>query len=135
MHEIVTMYGKKKRIALSHFGPTKTQQHFKNDVNINQIIKKAMKSRGLPPAINPGYYGDFTSYTDYQNALDRIQNANDRFMEIPAEIRKRFDNNPGRFAAFLMDENNRTEAENLGLIVKKEVSKKEDIPPAAPLAT
>lgn len=107
--------------GLKGFEPTRTQQHFKNEVNINQIMRKARKTGIMPMGINePAMYGDFSEVGSYQEALQKINDANERFMSFPANIRKRFENNPQLLFQFLQSEDNRAEAIELGLIENPE---------------
>lgn len=44
--------------------------------------------------------------------------ADDSFMELPADLRARFDHNPGKFVDFCSDAKNRDELIKLGLVPK-----------------
>jgi phage internal scaffolding protein len=48
-----------------------------------------------------------------------IMEAQNRFMELPAKVRKEFDNDPGAFLAFLENPNNYDRAIELGLIERQ----------------
>jgi phage internal scaffolding protein len=63
-------------------------------------------------------YGDFSGIGDYHTALNRVIAAQDEFEGLPAQIRARFDNDPANLIEFLGNENNRAEAEELGLVEK-----------------
>lgn len=100
--------------------PTKTQQHFKNEVNINQIMAKYKRTGMLPtPSVMP-QYRDCTGF-DFRAAQGLIAEAMQGFAQLPAVIRKRFQNDPGIMLEFLSDPLNREEAEKLGLVARKEV--------------
>ena len=105
--------------ALVCLEPTLAQQHFKDECDINYILK-TFGVEGL--AVNPlqPRYGDFTDVVDYHSALNAVIAAEDEFMALPANIRTRFDNDPAKLIDFLENDANRTEAENLGLVVKSE---------------
>lgn len=97
--------------------PSLTQQHMKDDCDINTIVERFGVTGQLPVA--PSYaptYGDFTGIVDYRQALDRVIEADRAFMNLPAKIRERFDNDPALFVDFVSDVNNRSEAIDLGLI-------------------
>lgn len=111
--------------------PSKTQQHFKDEHDINNIMKKYLKQgisyNQLP---NPsGIYGDFSNVKDYQNSLQTIIDADQAFLTIPSNIRKKFDNDPQKLFEFLNDKKNYEEAVKLGLIEKPVEKIPDPVPP------
>lgn len=100
----------------------KTQQHFRDEVNINSIIQRYKKTGVLgdpsrQSLARKALYGDFTAL-DFFQAQNMIAGAQQAFMSLPATIRKRFNNDPGEIIAFLENDENRKEAEELGIIAK-----------------
>lgn len=61
-------------------------------------------------------YGDFTSSRELHDVLLRAQEAEADFMLLDAQIRARFDNDPGKLLDFALNPKNREEAIKLGLI-------------------
>lgn len=102
--------------------PSLAQQHFKEECDINTILTKFNVTGLLPEAPLSPLYGDFTGIGDYHSALNAVIAAQDEFDALPAQIRSRFDNDPEKLIAFMDDENNRTEAEALGLVARQEPS-------------
>ena len=96
--------------------PSLTQQHFKDETDINNILRQFNVSGMLPEAPLSPRYGDFTGIGDYHSALNAVIAAEDSFMALPAQLRARFENDPAQLIDFLSDENNRSEAEKLGLL-------------------
>lgn len=96
-------------------GETLTQQQFKEDCDVNLIMEKYMKTGMMPQSVAPLLEGDFSNLPSYAEALQTVIDAQDMFMEIPAKIRQRFDNNPQELMNFLADESNTEEAIKLGL--------------------
>ena len=94
------------------------QQHFKEECDINTILQKFNITGILPEAPLSPRYGDFTGIGDYHDALNRVIAAQEEFEALPAQIRARFDNNPEKLIEFLDNSDNRSEAEQLGLIEK-----------------
>jgi phage internal scaffolding protein len=94
------------------------QQHFKDECDINNILRQFNITGLLPEQPLSPRYGDFTGIGDYHSALNRVMAAQDEFEALPADIRARFDNDPAKLIEFLGDENNRPEAETLGLVEK-----------------
>lgn len=84
-----------------------TQQSDRAESDINLIVKKYGITGQIPQitGLQP-LYGDFSGISDYRSMLDRVQAANDAFMQIPAHIRAEFDNDPQRFVEFARDEKN-----------------------------
>lgn len=95
---------------------TLTQQHFKDETDINNILRQFNITGLLPEAPLSPRYGDFTGVVDYHTALNQVIAAEDEFMTLPADLRARFQNDPAQLIDFLNDENNRSEAVNLGLL-------------------
>jgi phage internal scaffolding protein len=103
--------------------PSRTKQEFKDECDINNIVKRYKKTGVITHYKNTnGVYGDFSNPVDYQTALNSIMEANDMFMELNAELRKKFDNDPKKLIEFINDEKNRDEAIKLGIIEKPPVS-------------
>lgn len=100
--------------------PSRTKQAFKDEVDINRIMIKYQKTGVLPVTTKEAQYGDFTDVPDLETAMNKINAAYDTFMQQPSTIRKRFNNDPAELLAFIQDENNRNEAENLGLLKPKQ---------------
>jgi phage internal scaffolding protein len=95
---------------------TLTQQHFKDECDINNILRQFNVTGLLPQAPLSPQYGDFTGISDYHSALNQVIAAEDEFMALPAQIRSRFDNDPAKLIDFLEKSENLDEAVKLGLV-------------------
>jgi phage internal scaffolding protein len=95
---------------------TLTQQHFKDECDINNILRQFNITGLLPENTLSPRYGDFTGIGDYHTALNRVIAAEDEFMALPAQIRSRFDNDPAKLIEFLENSENKNEAISLGLV-------------------
>ncbi len=93
------------------------QQHAKDETDINTIVRRFGLTGELPSGVRAPQYGDFTSATDYHTAMNAVISANQSFMQLPADVRARFNNDAGAFVDFCSDDKNRDEAQKLGLIV------------------
>lgn len=102
-------------------------------IDINVIMAKYDKS-GLVPFVNAeALYADVSTFGDYRDAIERVKAADDMFNVLPLKVRQRFNFDPAAFVAFCMDEKNRPELIELGLVVPaKPVSPV--VPAAAPAA-
>lgn len=94
-----------------------TVQSFKEETDINTILRRFGVTGHLPLARGTPLYGDFSNAVDYQTALNMTHEAQRAFDALPSRIRKRFNNNPAELIAFLQDDNNREESDRLGLTV------------------
>lgn len=100
-----------------------TQQQFKDECDINNIIKAhGGDMRMLPPHVfvksGRGVYGDFSDTKDFQQSLHTIMDAESAFMTLDAKIRAKFENDPQKLFQFLNKKENFNEAVSLGLIEK-----------------
>lgn len=95
---------------------TPVQQHMKDEVDINNIIKKYDRT-GLITHVNQSVaqYGDFSEVNEYQESLNMVINAQNAFDELPSSIRKRFGNDPGEFFEFATNPDNHDAMVELGL--------------------
>lgn len=112
-----------------------TQQQFVEDCDINVLAMRfGMTNQPMPIApVDPLAYGDFSDVPDLRTALDRVREANERFYSLPWQLRKRFDNRPGKLWEFVNDRDNADEAVRLGLLRMAEpVAPQQDTPPAEP---
>lgn len=103
-----------------------TQQQFAEEVDINTIVKRFGLTGELPNGVAMPVSGDFTGVADFQSAMNVVRQAQEAFMELPAEVRYRFSNDPARVVEFLDNPENRDEAIKLG-IVARPVEKTRDV--------
>lgn len=93
-----------------------TQQQFKAECDINQVLAKFQRTNVLDHINKHGArYGDATAF-DYQEALNIKIAADQVFSELPSKIRNRFNNDPAEYLAFFEDPENREEGVLLGLL-------------------
>jgi len=101
---------------------SRTQQHFKDETDINNILRQFNITGQLPTKALSPRYGDFTGIGDYHSALNQVIAAEGEFMTLPAQLRARFDNDPQELIEFLNNPENKDEAIKLGLVKKAEAS-------------
>lgn len=108
-----------------------TQQHFKDECDINNIMANYTQTGLLPQGTTQtGSYEDFAGPDNYLDALLIIQNAQNQFAELPRDTRNRFKNDPALFLEFINDTNNKAEAQELGLLNAEPPAPKPPEPPA-----
>lgn len=107
------------RVQKNFEQPSLTKQSFKNECDINQIIRRYIDTGGLSAQNLQGYasgeYGDFSDIPDYRSALDQVRRAGEAFDTLPAVVRERFQNNVAGFLDFCNDPSNLDELRALGL--------------------
>lgn len=113
--------------------PGFTVQADRDDADINKVIARFRKSGQLPPTLRgEPFFGDVSEFGDLADSMIKIKEAEELFMQFPAEVRERFDNDPVQMVDFLADDGNRKEAEDLGLVVKQPDPV---VPPVPPVGT
>ena len=95
---------------------TLAQQHYKDECDINNILRQFNVTGLLPENALSPRYGDFTGISDYQTALNQVIAAEDEFMRLPADLRARFGNDPAQLIEFMENSENKDEAIKLGLV-------------------
>ena len=97
-------------------GVSRTKQSFRDECDINNILRQFNVTGQLPLGSVQPQYGDFSGITDYQSALNAVMAAQDSFLALPAKVRAKFDNDPALFVEFASDEANKDEMKALGLL-------------------
>ncbi len=101
--------------------PSRTKQSFRDECDINNILRQFNVTGQLPVGSVQPQYGDFSGITDYQSALNAVMAAQDSFLQLPAKVRAKFDNDPALFVDWASDEANRDEMKALGLLREETV--------------
>lgn len=91
----------------------------RDEVDINKIIARVKSGGSLPVFNGEPFYGDVSDLGGLQEAYLKVQEAEALFMEFPANVRERFENDPVKMVSFLEDPGNLDEAVRLGLAVKR----------------
>lgn len=101
-------------------GKSMTKQSFKDECDINVIMKRYQDNGVMPfaEAREPRFV-DATA-ADFQEAMFMVADARSAFMDMPSGLRARFKNDPAELLAFLEDDRNREEAISLGLVRPQE---------------
>lgn len=119
--EFNSRYNFKKGKQIINTEPSKTKQSFKEESDINNIMKKFMERGVLPQMIQKDpKYGDYAQVGTYQESLNTVLKAQEQFDALPSHLRDRFLNEPAKFLEFTADKNNLEEMYKLGLAIKPE---------------
>lgn len=89
----------------------------KESSDINVIVAKYLRT-GEMPVFKQGLYADISAMGDLRESLEQVQLAQEAFAELPAEVRRYFDNDPINLVEFAADPKNLDKAIELGLAVK-----------------
>lgn len=97
--------------------PTLTKQSFKEQCDVNNILKKYLKTGVIEHAAHfKGDYGDFTTSLDYRSSLDALAAAEASFEALPSKVRKHFGNDPINLLRAVEDPSRKEELQKLGLL-------------------
>jgi len=111
------MKKERKRVSPPVSGePSKVQQQFKDQVNINNIWARFQKTGLMPQRQRQPMFVDADiNALDLATAEKLVIQAQTSFEALPAKIRRKFLNSPVNLAEFVMDPANAAEAEKLGI--------------------
>lgn len=105
-----------------------TDQSFKDDCDVNLILKRFMKTgQQLPPVT--GRYADVSEVPNLDVALTQLNQAQSLFDNLSSDIRKRFGNSPVELVNFLKNPENYDEGVKLGLLNPRTDSQNQAKPP------
>jgi len=112
---------------------SRTKQSFRDECDINTLMRRYERSGVLPNGVGNARYGDFSAVGDFMEAQNLILRSQAQFRALPSRVRDRFRNDAGEFLRFVNDKRNYDEAKALGLL-KEEPKAVVDVAPAAPAA-
>lgn len=98
-------------------GKSRTKQSFRDAADMNKIIARFKKTGVFENVTQSiGSFADVSSVKSYQEACNTVLTAENAFNQLPSGVRKRFGNDPSQMLDFVTQDNNRDEAEKLGLL-------------------
>lgn len=100
-------YRPHNKVTLDFKQPSRTKQEFREDCDVNVIIRRFTRTGTLPQPTQTPRFVDAANLPDLQGAMHIMIEAEKAFMSLPAIVRKEFDNSPHKFVEFA------TKAENL----------------------
>ena len=122
--KVKNMFTPSERVK-SPKGKQKAQQQFKEDADINSIMRKFQKTGAIDHvAMHQPNYG-LVGPQDLHTAMNIVAGANTMFEELPSTLREKFADASG-FLEFVQDPNNDVEARELGLALAPEAQAKAD---------
>jgi hypothetical protein len=94
---------------------TKVKASFKEECDINVIVRRFGVTGQLPNNIRTPTYGDFTNIPTFHEAMNACRGAEESFMKLRSDIRAKFGNDPGAFVEYCSDPENREQLKKWGL--------------------
>lgn len=93
-------------------------QSFKDEADINVLVRRIGLTGEMPPPRPGAQYGDFSEVVDFSSAMQAVASAKSAFMELPARVRAQFDNSPAQLLSFVHSDDPRDieDAVEMGLI-------------------
>lgn len=110
--------GKRVRVTVNCGSETRTKQSFKDECNINKIVARYRRTGQLPVRDVVPRFMDCVGVGNYYEASLQVKAAEEAFRRLPSEIRKHFDNDPGKLVDAVQDPERREELVKLGLFEK-----------------
>lgn len=134
MNKLSTIRSYGKDISMLFSAPASgvgvTQQQFKEECDINTIVKRFGITGELPQHQRHPLPDDTTyGHTEYRELLDHVIKVQRAFNDMDVNVRNRFANDPAKLLDFVDDPKNQEEAVRLGIAVAKPAP-----PPPAPPA-
>lgn len=106
--------------------PDMAKQSMKEGTDINVIMGRYLKGGSIDHLARHGAkYGEFSPRT-FHEAMNTVRAAEEMFLDLPAQTRKRFGNNPELFLEFIQNPENIPEMRKLGLALPEK--KPDEIP-------
>ena len=110
-------YERSSKPGMTFEKPSLTQQHFKDECDINLIIKRFTKNDlALMAMMSDMQYGDYSTPVDFHEAMNIVIRAQEQFEALPSSVRDKFDNDPAKMLDFVSKKENIEESVKLGLL-------------------
>jgi len=94
----------------------RTEQHHKDEVNINNIVKRHGHELIAKTAALQQFKYDDVVGNDFQETMNIIIKAQDSFQSVPSDIRKQFNNNPAEFMDYIHNPENKEQLVAWGMM-------------------
>ena len=118
----------------NHFSPSErvrspkgtkpAKQEFKDDADINVIMRKFQKTGAINHVAKyQGEYGMATPVSLHQ-AMNLVAKAQSMFEDLPSSVRNEFGNDPRQFLEFVQDPQNAARAAELNIALAPEAAEK-----------
>lgn len=104
------------RVTAPNGKKSRTKQSFKKDCDVNNIMKKYVKTGMVTHLSNKQPNYGYAPSIDFREAMEIVTSAKNGFDGLPSEVRRKFQNRPEEFLAFIENDDNRAEMIEMGLL-------------------
>lgn len=117
---ITTRPNGSRRVQILTQGESMARESLKNETDINTIVARYNKTGTWSHLSNRApVYADIGDFGDYRDAIHLVREAEEKFMSLPADVRKEFGNDPAQLLDFIKNPANYEKAVKLKLIPQK----------------
>lgn len=117
--EFATRYNPAESFGIVFSKPSLTQQHFKDECDINHIVATYQETGIMPQGNREPLFGDFAGIpTSFQESQNLFKEAQDKFYSLPSDLRKMLDNSPQKLLEFMSNPANTEACVKFGLFNK-----------------
>lgn len=110
-------YSSKVVVETINNQPSRTKANLADNLDVNKIIKRFQKTGILQKLVDlEGIYGEIDSM-ELRDALEKVNKAENMFMDVPSKIRNMFDNDAGAFIDYATNPANIQQLRDWGLAV------------------
>lgn len=113
MVQIRKPFDESTHVGVVFTGASMTQQHFKDECDINLILELYTRTGELPVNACELRYADVSSFTDYTTMRAAMAQAESDFLELPASVRERYHNCTSEFLDAIATDDGRRELQSL----------------------
>ena len=114
--QVFDFYKPHKSVGISDWSVSLTRTEFAEECDINVIMQRYETTGHLPLANKEPVYLDLTTVPqDLLSAMDVLSNAENAFAQLPATVRREFDNDPVKFVDFASNPENLSQMQTWGL--------------------
>lgn len=126
-------YRPHKRVYAPSDDTLVTRQSFKNECDIQQILKQYQRTGVIThiAAARPTYM-DLPTDLDYQRSMNTMLIAEEAFLALPASVRDRFGNDPQRFLAAFSDKTQEAYLREMGFLREAPQGPPDPVRPPSP---
>lgn len=105
----------RNRVLSVNLEPSMTKQAPAQEVDINYIVKRYLKTGQMPPSEGEPQFG-YVPSMDLLDAFTLVQQAAESFDSLPSAVRQQFSNSPLELLQAVEDPSQRHLFEELGMI-------------------
>lgn len=117
--DFFTRYSPPPEVELEFEKPSLTQQHFKQECDINNIVATYQETGIMPQGTREPLFGDFAGIpSSFMESQALFKEAQDKFYSLPSDLRKMLDNSPQKLLEFMSNPANTEACVQYGLFNK-----------------